>query len=104
MFGIAYKPFIKKKEEYSMPKGAAFEDEAEFEKDMIISRVAKKVEEDDEFDIDVLFKFCFIFECCTFRHRVFLFLLGERFISDPEHINSFLKIFKIKYLSVPYRL
>ena len=33
MFGIAYKPFIKKKEEYSMPKGAAFEDEAEFEKD-----------------------------------------------------------------------
>lgn len=53
MFGIAYKPFTKKKEEYSMPKGAAFEDEAEFEKDMIISRVAKKVEEDDEFDIDV---------------------------------------------------
>ena len=53
MFGIAYKPFNKKKEEYSMPKGAAFEDEAEFEKDMIISRVTKKIEEDDEFDIDV---------------------------------------------------
>jgi hypothetical protein len=34
VFGIAYKPYLKKKEEYSMPKGVAFEDEAEFEREL----------------------------------------------------------------------
>lgn len=53
MFGIAYKPFMKKKDDYTMPKGAAFEDEAEFEQDMNFSKARKIDEEDDEFDIDV---------------------------------------------------
>ena len=53
VFGIEYKPFNKKKEEYSMPKGAAFEDEAEFEIEMNKSKIIKNNGEDDEFDIDV---------------------------------------------------
>jgi hypothetical protein len=52
VFGIAYKPFLKKKEEYSMPKGVAFEDEAEFEKELNIPAKVKVDTEDDEFDFD----------------------------------------------------
>ena len=53
IFGIAYKPFMKRGDGYSLPKGAAFEDEAEFEKEMYPSKAAKDEDEDDEFDIDV---------------------------------------------------
>jgi hypothetical protein len=52
VFGIAYKPFLKKKEEYSMPKGVAFEDEAEFEKELSLPAKVKVDTEDDEFDFD----------------------------------------------------
>ena len=52
VFGIAYKPFLKKKEEYSMPKGVAFEDEAEFEKELSVPVKVKVDTEDDEFDFD----------------------------------------------------
>lgn len=52
IFGIAYKPFLKKKDDYITPKGAAFEDEAEFEKELIVQRPLRKKEEDDEFDFD----------------------------------------------------
>mmetsp|Transcript_22422 Transcript_22422/g.37988 ORF Transcript_22422/g.37988 Transcript_22422/m.37988 type:complete len:736 (-) Transcript_22422:112-2319(-) len=36
-FGIAYKPFMKKKNSYEMPKGPAFEDEVEFERELLSS-------------------------------------------------------------------
>jgi hypothetical protein len=57
VFGIAYKPFMKKKEEYNMPKGAAFEDEVEFEKELDeLNRVKNSKifdDDDDEFDLDI---------------------------------------------------
>eukprot|EP00596_Hydrurales_sp_CCMP1899_P008593 CAMPEP_0119052876 /NCGR_PEP_ID=MMETSP1177-20130426/74028_1 /TAXON_ID=2985 /ORGANISM="Ochromonas sp, Strain CCMP1899" /LENGTH=357 /DNA_ID=CAMNT_0007032587 /DNA_START=63 /DNA_END=1133 /DNA_ORIENTATION=+ len=56
VFGIAYKPFMKQKEEYNMPKGAAFEDEVEFQKELDeLNRVknSKIIDDDDEFDLDI---------------------------------------------------
>lgn len=52
IFGIAYKPFLKKKDDYVTPRGAAFEDEVEFERELTVQRPAQKKEEDDEFDFD----------------------------------------------------
>lgn len=57
VFGIAYKPFMKKREEYNMPKGAAFEDEVEFQNELDElnclenSKILDK--DDDEFDLDI---------------------------------------------------
>ena len=57
VFGIVYKPLRKKKEDYQLPSGPAFEDEAEFEREL--SQPVKAQElvsasetEDDEFDFD----------------------------------------------------
>jgi hypothetical protein len=57
-FGIVYRPYGKKKQEYSVPTGPAFEDEAEFERDLMSSEVLKPVaaqttDDDDEFDFEV---------------------------------------------------
>lgn len=49
-----------------MPKGAAFEDEAEFEKELIAHRPLQKKEEDDEFDFDVIPKNREIGKSCDF--------------------------------------
>ena len=58
--GIVYRPYGKKKKDYDMPSGPAFEDEAEFEKDLLKSDLMKKPttsteqnDEDDEFDFDI---------------------------------------------------
>lgn len=59
LFGIPYKPYKKKSEEPNIPKGPAFKDEAEFEKDLksnnivIVSQSLKEkaIDEDDEFDV-----------------------------------------------------
>lgn len=57
VFGIAYKPHKKKDQEYEVPKGPAFDDEAEFERDFRSNSALLKpkdmnVDDDDEFDID----------------------------------------------------
>ena len=52
IFGIAYKPFIKKKEEYSLPKLSAFEDEFAFEEELRLPAQIKKTIEGDEFDFE----------------------------------------------------
>lgn len=59
VFGIAYKPFKKKAPEYDAPRGPAFEDEAEFERELKSSvilgagsrRAESEADQDDEFDI-----------------------------------------------------
>lgn len=65
-FGIAYKPFMKKKNSYELPKGPAFEDEVEFERELLSSSTVAAptlsavgtgqqqdpVDEDDEFDFE----------------------------------------------------
>jgi hypothetical protein len=56
-FGIVYRPYGKKKQEYDVPSGPAFEDEAEFERDLLSSEVLKpaaaQTEDDDEFDFEI---------------------------------------------------
>lgn len=52
IFGIVYKPFIKKREEYSMPKRSAFEDEASFEGELQFPVQQTKTSLDDEFDFE----------------------------------------------------
>ena len=66
IFGISYKPFMPKKNSYELPKGPAFEDEVEFEKELLksstvtattlgaIGKINSEVEMelDDEFDFD----------------------------------------------------
>jgi hypothetical protein len=62
LFGITYRPYGKQKKEYDMPAGPAFEDEAEFEKDLKTSDVlntgnkpTREMEQgtgDDEFDFE----------------------------------------------------
>jgi hypothetical protein len=56
VFGISYKPYKKKSEEYNMPSGPAFADEAEFEKELSESFTAKAslaaAPLEDEFDFD----------------------------------------------------
>ena len=63
-FGISYKPFMKKKNDYELPKGPAFEDEAEFERELLSSSMvsaptlskigteALNDASDDEFDFE----------------------------------------------------
>lgn len=55
IFGITYKPYKKKAQEYNMPKGPAFEDEAEFERDFKLNSIIvsedPKAANDDEFDV-----------------------------------------------------
>jgi hypothetical protein len=58
MFGITYKPYGKQKKQYNQPSGPAFEDEAEFERELLQSRQGDKSSnnnttvDDDEFDLD----------------------------------------------------
>jgi hypothetical protein len=59
-FGISYRPYRKPKPSYNMPSGPAFEDEAEFEKELMESSVlsgagtgsGSAAAEDDEFDFE----------------------------------------------------
>ena len=66
-FGIAYKPFMPKKNRYELPKGPAFEDEVEFERELKKSSIVAATtlsaittgtqfqtssESDDEFDFE----------------------------------------------------
>lgn len=67
-FGIAYKPFMPKKNSYELPKGPAFEDEVEFERELQKSSIVAATtlsavntgtgthntsnESDDEFDFE----------------------------------------------------
>ena len=59
VFGIVYKPIRKKKQDYQLPSGPAFEDEAEFERELSqvgkaqgLAPVSVVETEDDEFDFD----------------------------------------------------
>jgi hypothetical protein len=60
-FGIVYRPYGKQKKDYNVPTGPAFEDEAEFERDLLSSNILKpstaaqgeEGADDDEFDFEV---------------------------------------------------